>query len=54
MTNEEIERLTGKIYPQVKNIPGVDKNFIQKCLVGINSLGDPQVEATIKMLAMFL
>lgn len=54
MSHEEIDRLTEKIYPHVKTIPGIDKNFIRKCLLGISSLGDPEVEERIKLLSILL
>lgn len=54
MTYEEIEQLTDKIYNAVKNIPIVDRAFVGKCLQGINTLGDLEVEHKIKLLARLL
>jgi hypothetical protein len=54
LTYEEIQQLTDKVYNAVKNVPGVDKDFVGKCLQGINSLGDLEVEQKIKLLAKFL
>lgn len=51
MTYEEIEQLTDKVYAAVRNIPGVDRVFVGKCLQGINTLGDLEVEQKIKFLA---
>jgi hypothetical protein len=51
LTSDEIEQLTNKVYTAVKSIPGVDKEFIKKCLQGIASLGDPTIEQKIKQLA---
>jgi hypothetical protein len=54
MTNEEINQLTEKVYPRVKNVPGLDKEFIRKCLMGISLLHDPQVEEKLRSLARLL
>lgn len=54
LTNAEMEQMTDKIYGRTKNYPGVDRELIKKCLQGIALLGDPQVEARLKHLIMFL
>ncbi|HEX3048294.1 MAG TPA: hypothetical protein VHY08_26315 [Bacillota bacterium] len=54
MTNEEINQLTERIFPRVKNVPGLDKEFLRKCLMGISLLHDPQVEERIRNLAKLL
>lgn len=54
MTSDEINLLTDKIYSRVRNIPGVDRTFIKKCIRGISAMKDPEVEAKIKQLARFL
>lgn len=54
MTNEEIELMTDKIYARTKNIPGIDRDFINKCLQGIALLNDNQVETKLKQLMRFL
>ncbi|MCL6589300.1 MAG: hypothetical protein K6U80_05025 [Firmicutes bacterium] len=54
MTLEEINQLTEKIYPRFKNVPGLDKEFIRKCLAGVSSLNDPQVEEKIRSFARLL
>jgi hypothetical protein len=54
LTNQEIEVLVTKIYGRVRNIPGIDQNFIRKCLQGIASLSDNEVEEKIKLLAKFI
>jgi hypothetical protein len=54
LTYEEIEQVSTRIYATVKNIPGVDQNFIRKCLQGISALADPEVDQKIKNLARFL
>lgn len=54
MTYEEIQQLTDKVYSKIKNVPGVDKDFVGKCLQGINALEDLEVEQKIKLLAKFL
>lgn len=50
MTIEEIEKLTEKVYPKVKNVPGLDKNLIRKCLEGVSALGDKETEEKLKNL----
>lgn len=50
MTNEEIEKFTEKVYPKIKNIPGLDKSFIRKCLEGVSALGDKETEEKLKNL----
>ncbi|MGE5581960.1 MAG: hypothetical protein ACM3X9_05410 [Bacillota bacterium] len=54
MTAAEIEMITERIYARVRNIPGVDKLFIRKCLQGISSLNDNDVDEKIKLLAKFI
>lgn len=54
MTNEELEQATEKIYTKIKNIPGVDRNFVKKCLFGISSLGDKDVDNRIELLLRLL
>jgi hypothetical protein len=54
MVNEDINRYADKIYAKVGNIPGIDRTFIQKCLLGISSLNDQEVENKIRQLMMFL
>jgi hypothetical protein len=54
LTYEEIQQLTDKVYSKIKNVPGVDKDFVGKCLQGINALEDLEVEQKIKLLAKFL
>ena len=54
LTNQEIEILATKIYGRVRNIPGIDQTFIRKCLQGIASLSDNEVEEKIKLLAKFI
>jgi hypothetical protein len=50
LTNDDIEQMTDKIYARTKNVPGVDRDFIKKCLQGIASLRDSQVDARLKQL----
>lgn len=54
MTNADIEQMADKIYARTRNIPGVDRDFIKRCLQGIASLGDSQVDARLKQLIRFL
>jgi hypothetical protein len=54
LTYEEIEQVSTKIYAKVKNIPGLDKDFVKKCLQGISALADPDVDQKIKYLARLL
>jgi hypothetical protein len=54
VTSDEINLLTDKLYGRFRNIPGIDRTFIQKCVLGISALGDPDVEAKIKYLSNFL
>lgn len=54
MTNAELEQMTDKIFGRTKNYPGVDREFIKKCLQGIALLGDHSVETRLKQLIMFL
>lgn len=51
MTNEELEKLSNKIYSKVKNIPYVDKDFIKKCLVAVSTTADQEMHEKIKQLA---
>jgi hypothetical protein len=54
LTNEEFVQITEKLYSKLKNVPGVDKIFIQKCLQGITALGDTEVdEKIIHLMRMF-
>jgi hypothetical protein len=48
LTHDEFEQTTEKIFSKFKFVPGIDKNFIQKCLQGITSLGDAEVDEKIK------
>jgi hypothetical protein len=54
LINEDINRYTDKIFAKVGNVPGIDRTFIQKCLVGISSLNDQEVENKIRQLMLFL
>ncbi len=54
MTNEEMDNMVAKIYQKTKNIPGVDQALIRKCLSGIASLRDEEVEAKLKQLLKFI
>lgn len=54
MTKVELDHLIDKIYARFKNMPGVDRNFIRKCLTGISNLKDKDVEDRIRMFAKFL
>lgn len=54
MTPAEVNYLTDKLYSRFRNIPGVDRAFIYKCAQAIAGLNDPDVDARIKQLAMFL
>lgn len=54
MTPNEVNYLTDKLYARFRNIPGVDRNLIYKCVQAIAGLNDPEVDAKIKQLAMFL
>ena len=54
VTNADIEQMTEKIYSRTRNIPGVDRDFIRRCLQGISSLGDSQVDAKLKQLIRLL
>ena len=54
LTMDEIDIMIEKIYPRVKNIPGVDKNLIKKCLIGIANLSDNEVDIKLKQLMKFL
>lgn len=54
LTNDEINRITDKLYAKFRGIPGVDKPFIQKCLSAISALGDEEVDRKLKYLASFL
>jgi hypothetical protein len=53
LTNEEINRFTDKILAKV-NVPGVDRNFIHRCLEGIAMLKDDEVENKIRQFMIFL
>jgi uncharacterized protein YjgD (DUF1641 family) len=54
MTNQELERLVGKLSQKTKNAPGIDQEFIQKCLMAIAALNDPQVDAKLTFLINLL
>jgi len=54
LTPDEVNYLTNKLYTRFKNIPGVDREFIYKCAQAIAGLNDPEVDAKIKQLALFL
>jgi hypothetical protein len=47
MESQELEKLVAKLYNKFKGAPGVDLDFIRKCLISINALGDPEIEAKI-------
>jgi hypothetical protein len=50
----EIEALVVKIHNRVSYIPGIDQNFIRKCLQGIASRHDNEVDEKIRFLAKFI
>lgn len=54
MNHQELDQVAEKIWAKVKNVPGLDKNFINQCLQGVSSLNDPAVEAKIKQLVKYL
>ena len=54
MTLDEINQLTDRFYAKVRRIPGIDRTFIYKCLLGIASLNDPDVEAKLRLLINLL
>jgi len=54
LTREEISRLTEKLYAKFKGVPGLDRNFIQKCLLGISGLADEAVEAELSRIIKLL
>ncbi len=54
MTTAEIDYATDKLYAKFGNVPGVDRNFIRKCLQGIASLRDNEVDEKIKLFMRFL
>jgi hypothetical protein len=47
MDSQELEKLVAKLYNKFKGAPGIDPDFIRKCLTGINALGDPEIETKI-------
>jgi hypothetical protein len=49
-----MERLTDKLYHKFKAAPGVDREFIKKCLAGIVAMGDSAVESKLTMLVNLL
>ncbi len=54
LDSNEIEALAVKIHGRVSYVPGIDQNFIRKCLQGIASLRDNEVDEKIKFLTKFL
>lgn len=54
MTTDEINRHTEKLYSKFKGIPGVDRIFIQKCILGITAMGDDEVEQKLQQLLNLL
>jgi hypothetical protein len=54
LTNQELERLVNKLYQKSKSVPGIDREFIQKCLTGIAALGDSEVDAKLALLITLL
>ncbi len=54
LDSNEIEALVNKIQGKIGYIPGIDQNFIRKCIQGIASLHDTGVDEKIKFLAKFL
>jgi len=54
LDSNEIEVLVAKIHGRIGYIPGIDQIFVRKCLQGIASLGDQDVENKIRLLAKFI
>jgi hypothetical protein len=54
MDPQEMEQIAAKLYQKFKGAPGVDPDFIRKCLTGINALGDQEIEARIMRLIRLL
>jgi hypothetical protein len=54
VTHDEFEQTAEKIFLKFKFVPGIDKKFIQKCLQGINSLGDAEIDEKLKQLLRML
>jgi hypothetical protein len=54
LTQADIEQMADKIFAKTRNIPLVDRDFIVRCLQGIASLGDNQVDTRLKQLIRFL
>ena len=54
MTQEELNQIATKLHARFRSVPGLDLDFIQKCLGAVNSLGDPSVEERLKMFLKFM
>jgi hypothetical protein len=54
MDSQELEKLVAKLYNKFKGAPGIDPDFIRKCLTSINALGDPEIENRIFRLMSLL
>jgi hypothetical protein len=54
LNNHDLEKLTDKLFHKFKGAPGVDQEFIKKCLTGIVALDDPTIEAKLTMLMNLL
>ncbi|MGD8399531.1 MAG: hypothetical protein PVH64_01145 [Bacillota bacterium] len=54
MNSQDLEKLTTKLYNKFKGVPGVDQEFIRKCLTGIVALDDPTIESKLTMLINLL
>lgn len=47
MTQQELDKLIEKLCRKFKGTPGIDRDFIQKCLGCIADLNDPEVETKL-------
>jgi hypothetical protein len=54
LTNQELDRLVNRMCQKFKGVPGVDREFIHKCLSGIATLNDPEVDAKLTLLINLL
>lgn len=54
MTADEQNVITEKLYTAFKNVPGIDRNFLEKCVQSLVDLNDSEVEAKIKYFMNFL
>ena len=54
MTEDELTKITEFLFHRVKNIPGIDRRFIRKCLIGLDNMGDKEVKAKLKQLKKLL